>query len=150
MEFKYGVGKAYHSWSYPLSLWEFVSSTLLYLYVVWFYIVYESSLISKIWLCLWCLMPLSTIFPLYRGVQFYWWRKPECPEKTTDLSQVTDKLHHIMLWSWFELTTKIWSEFNVLYSYWYQATKSKRMDQLVYHVLYSVFSTNQYFPTWYS
>ena len=24
----------------------------------------------------------------------YWWRKPEYPEKTTDLSQVTDKLSH--------------------------------------------------------
>jgi hypothetical protein len=24
--------------------------------------------------------------------QFYWWRKPEYPEKTTDLLQVTDKL----------------------------------------------------------
>ena len=59
----------------------------------------------------WCLTPLSIIFQLYRGSQFCCWKKQENPEKNTDLSQVIDKLYHILMYtspsSRFELSTSV-------------------------------------------
>ena len=46
----------------------------------------------------WCLTPLSTIFQLYRGGQFYWWRKPDNPEKITDLSYICMSLTNFITW----------------------------------------------------
>ena len=44
--------------------------------------------IYQVWFGLWCLMPLSTIFQLYRGGQFYWLTKPEYPKKTTKFIRI--------------------------------------------------------------
>ena len=47
-------------------------------------------------------MVSNATFKIYFGYihsgQFYWWKKPEYPEKTINLSQVIDKLYHIMLY----------------------------------------------------
>jgi hypothetical protein len=40
----------------------------------------------------------NNILIKYRGGQFYWWRKLEYPEKTTDLPQVNDKVYHMRLY----------------------------------------------------
>ena len=69
--------------------------------------MYNHQLLSWIFLFffyrlgLWCLTTLSTIFQLYHGGHFHSWRKLENPKKTTDLSQVNDKLY--LTWARFQL-----------------------------------------------
>ena len=58
-------------------------------------------------------MPLSTIFKLYRGGQFYWWRKPEYSKKNYKPAVSHWQLYYILLyqvylaWDGFELTTLV-------------------------------------------
>ena len=86
------------------------------------------------------LTPLSTIFQLYRGGEFYWCRKPENPEKTTN------KHEHILFysspWAGVERTISV-----VIGTDWIGSCKSTTPSNLLrVGFVYAVF-TRQTFQT---
>ena len=58
---------------------------------------------------LWCLTTLSTIFQLYPGGQFYWWKKLEYPVKTLNCCK---SLTNLITWCYIEYTSP-WAGFEL-------------------------------------
>ena len=53
---------------------------------------------------IWCLTPLSTIFHLYHGGQFYCWRKPQITRKSLTISITRCCIECTSSWAGFDLT----------------------------------------------
>jgi hypothetical protein len=76
----------------------------------------------SIWLGLWCLTALSTIFQLYRDSQFHWWstrrKLPTCCKSPTKI--MLYRVH--LAWVVFELTTFVMIDTDCEAWYYYSST----------------------------
>ena len=65
----------------------------------------------------WCIMPLSTIFQLYRGGLFYWWRKADYPEVVTMLKIIKYTMYLSKVY-WMKFEVIEFNKFPGAYKWW--------------------------------
>jgi hypothetical protein len=86
---------------HALRIWS-ISYPSKHLHVCWKDNIILPCRSSNTGLGLWCLTPLSTIFQLYRGGQFNWWRKPE------KSSNIVLKTHVMLFFLWNKRKLPVW------------------------------------------